>query len=185
MSEIKELKNLDAERDSGIGSLKNVIPPNIRMFIADLFGSKEAFTEKDLTASDKELLKEIASKGVKKGSIGYSDYGIKSIDQPLYKNIQDARYNLKTLLGKAKVEVDKNGNLVVKDTFDFNDKKDIKNLEDFKFALKDIWSAYKGETGSAGVGGLYSAIRQGAKYLGSGPGEGAPVEINLGKYKNI
>jgi len=63
--------------------------------------------------------------------------------------------------------------------------KSLKSLEDLKFALKDIYSAYKGETGAAGVGGLYSAIRQGAKYLGSGPGEGAPVEINLGKYKNI
>jgi hypothetical protein len=37
---------------------------------------------------------------------------------------------------------------------------------------------------AAGVGGLYSAIRQGAKYLGSGPGEGAPIEINLGKLKD-
>ena len=185
MSEIKDLTNIDNERDSGIGSLKNVIPPNIRMFLQDIFGGKEAFTEEDLTGSDKAILKEIASKNLNKGSIGYADYGIKSIDQPLYKNITDPRYNLKTLLGKAKVELDENGNLIVKDTFDFNDKKDIKSLEDLKFALKDIYSAYKGETGSAGVGGLYSAIRQGAKYLGSGPGEGAPVEINLGKYKDI
>jgi hypothetical protein len=38
---------------------------------------------------------------------------------------------------------------------------------------------------AAGVGGLYSAIRQGAKYFGSGPGEGAPIEINLGKLKDV
>jgi len=184
MSEIKDITNLESEQDSGIGSLKNIIPPNIRMFVADLFGSKEPFTEKDLTESDKNLLKEIAAKKVKQGSIDYEDYGVKSIDRSLLRNMLDDRYNLKTLLGKAKVEVDKDGNLVVKDTFDFNDKKDIKNLEDFKFALKDIAAAYKGEAGY-GKGGLYSLIRQGAKYLGSGPGEGAPVEINLGKYKNI
>jgi len=28
-------------------------------------------------------------------------------------------------------------------------------------------------------------LRQVGKYFGSGPGEGAPVEINLGKYENI
>ena len=165
MSELKDITNLEAERDSGIGSLKNIIPPNIRMFVQDLFGGKEPFTEQDLTGSNKTLLKD-------------------SIDKPLLENMMNDRYNLKTLLGKAKVELNKQGELVVKDTFDFNDKKDIKNLEDFKFALKDMADAYQGTSG-AGKGGLYSLIRQGAKYLGSGPGEGIPVEINLGKYKNI
>lgn len=184
MSEIKDITNLENEQDSGIGSLKNIVPPNIRMFIADLFGSKDKFTEKDLTESDRNLLKEIALNSKEKGYIDYADYGVNSINRNLLRNIMDDRYNLKTFLGKAKVEVNDKGELVVKDTFDFNDKKDIKNLEDLKFALKDIASAFKGESGY-GSGGLYSLIRQSAKYLGSGPGEGAPVEINLGKYKNI
>jgi hypothetical protein len=189
MSEIKTEDVIDIEegennQERGIGSFKNIIPPNVRMFMADLLGSKEKFTEKDLTPEYQNVLREIASKNVNKGSIGYEDYGIKSINQPLYKNITDARYNLKTLLGKAKVEVNKEGNLLIKDSFDFNDKKDIKSLKDLKFALQDIYGAFIGESKSAaGVGGLYSAIRQGAKYLGSGPGEGAPVEINLGKLK--
>ena len=96
----------------------------------------------------------------------------------------DDRYNLKTLLGKAKVEVNEDGDLVVKDTFDFNDKKDIDSLEDLKFALTDMKDAFLGKSGY-GSGGLYSLIRQGAKYLGSGPGEGAEVNINLGKFKDI
>lgn len=186
MSDIKDITNIDAERDSGIGSLKNVIPPNIRMFIADLLGSKEPFTEKDLTGSDKELLREIASKKVKEGKIDYQDYGIESLGKNMFKNIKDARYNLKTLLGRAKVEVDKDGNLVVKDTFDFNDKKDVKNLEDLKFAIKDVYNAFTGGPGDYhGFGGIYSGVRQMGTYFGSGPGEGAPVEINLGKYKDI
>jgi len=184
MSELKDITNLDNEQDSGIGSLKNIIPPNIRMFVADLLGSKEKFTEQDLSKSDRELLKEIAAKGIDKGSIDYGDYGVNSIDRSILRNIVDDRYNLKTLLGKAKVEINDKGELVVKDTFDFNDKKDIKNLEDFKNAMGDIYGAFKGETGY-GSGGIYSMIRQGAKYFGSGPGEGAPVEINLGKYKDI
>lgn len=184
MSEIKDITNLESEQDSGIGSLKNLVPPNIRMFLSDIVGSKDKFTEEDLTGADQDLLREIASKGVDKGSIGYEDYGVNSIDRSFLRNILDDRYNLKTLLGKAKVEVNENGELIVKDTFDFNDKKDIKSLEDLKFALTDMKDAFLGNSGYGG-GGLYSLIRQGAKYIGSGPGEGAPVEINLGKYKNI
>jgi hypothetical protein len=184
MSEIKDITLLENEQESGIGSLKNIVPPNIRMFVADLFGSKEKFTEEDLSESDRNLLKEIASGGVDKGFITYDDYGVNSINRNLFRNILDDRYNLKTLLGNAKVEINDKGELVVKDEFDFNDKKDIKSLEDLKFALIDMKDAFQGKKGYGG-GGLYSLIRQGAKYLGSGPGEGAPVEINLGKYKSI
>lgn len=184
MSEIKDITNLEAEQDSGLGSLKNYIPPNIRMFVSDLLGSKEPFTEKDLSNQDKKLLKEIAIGGMDKGFIDYEDYGVDSIDRNILRNILDDRYNLKTLLGKAKVMLNEDGELIVKDTFDFNDKQDIKSMEDLKSALVDMKDAYQGKTGY-GSGGLYSLIRQGAKYLGSGPGEGADVDINLGKIKDI
>jgi hypothetical protein len=190
MSEIKTEDVIDIEeggdnQERGIGSFKNIIPPNVRMFVADLLGSTEKFTEKDLTPEYQNVLKEIASKNINKGYIDYEDYGIKSINRPLYKNITDARFNLKTLIGKGKVELDKEGNVLIKDNFNFNDKKDVKNLKDLKLALQDIYGAFTGTSESAaGVGGLYSAIRQGAKYFGSGPGEGAPIEINLGKLKD-
>jgi hypothetical protein len=190
MSEIKTEDVIDIEeggdnQERGIGSFKNIIPPNVRMFVADLLGSTEKFTEKDLTPEYQNVLKEIASKNINKGYIDYEDYGIKSINRPLYKNITDARFNLKTLIGKGKVELDKEGNVLIKDNFNFNDKKDIKSLKDLKLALQDIYGAFTGTSESAaGVGGLYSAIRQGAKYFGSGPGEGAPIEINLGKLKD-
>jgi hypothetical protein len=181
MSELKDITNLEAEQDSGIGSLKNIIPPNIRMFMQDLVGSKDKFTEADLSKSDRDLLKEIALSAKDKGYIDYGDYKVDSINRNFLRNIVDDRYNLKTLLGKAKVELNDQGELVVKDTFDFNDKKDIKSLEDLKFALTDMKDAFLGKEGFAGTGGLYSLIREGARYVGSGPGEGAPVEINLGK----
>ena len=184
MSEIKDITNLESEQESGIGSLKNLVPPNIRMFLSDIVGSKDKFTEADLSKSDRDLLKEIALSAKDKGYIDYGDYKVDSINRNFLRNIVDDRYNLKTLLGKAKVELNDQGELVVKDTFDFNDKKDIKSLEDLKFALTDMKDAFQGKKGYGG-GGLYSLIRQGAKYLGSGPGEGAPVEINLGKYKDI
>jgi len=185
MSEIKDITNLDSERESGLASLKNAIPPNIRLFVADLLGQKEKFTEKDLSPEYRDLLKEIAiyrtqsgEKRAPKKTIDYYDYKVDSYGRPLLQNMMDPRYNLKTLLGKAKVELTKDGDLVVKDSFDFNDKKDVKNLEDFKAAIKDIYEKTKGD-------GLYQGIRTLGKYFGSGPGEGIPVEINLGKYKNI
>ena len=53
-------------------------------------------------------------------------------------------------------------------------------LDDVKEALSGIVSAFKGE-GDKYSGGIYSAIREAAKYIGSGPGEGSDVKINLGK----
>jgi hypothetical protein len=114
MSEIKDITLLENEQESGIGSLKNIVPPNIRMFVADLFGSKEKFTEEDLSESDRNLLKEIASGGVDKGFITYDDYGVNSINRNLFRNILDDRYNLKTLLGNAKVEINDKGELSCK-----------------------------------------------------------------------
>ena len=46
--------------------------------------------------------------------------------------------------------------------------------------MSGIISAFKGE-GYRYAGGIYSAIREAAKYIGSGPGEGSDVKINLGK----
>ena len=62
MTEIKTKDVIDIEeggndQERGIGSFKNIIPPNVRMFMADLFGSKEKFTEKDLTPEYQNLLK--------------------------------------------------------------------------------------------------------------------------------
>ena len=45
--------------------------------------------------------------------------------------------------------------------------------------MSGIISAFKGE-GDRYAGGIYSAIREAAKYIGSGPGEGSD-KINLGK----
>jgi hypothetical protein len=44
------------DQERGIGSFKNIIPPNVRMFMADLLGSKEKFTEKDLTPEYQKVL---------------------------------------------------------------------------------------------------------------------------------
>ena len=172
MSEIKDITNLEAEQDSGLGSLKNYIPPNIRMFVSDLLGSKEPFTEKDLLESDKKLLKEIAIGGMDKGFIDYEDYGVNSIDRNILRNILDDRYNLKTLLGQAKVMLNEDGELIVKDTFDFNDASAGLSDEEQKAAIEK-------ELSNIPKGNIKDRARVYARYHGSGPGEGAKVNFNI------
>ena len=162
----------------------NLIPPNIRQFIYDAFGGKEDFTEKDLSPSYKEELKGIATEALSKGKdrITYSDYEGDTMDKSLIKNIFSKNYNLKTLIGSGKITINENGEIIVTDKFNFNDAKDLKSLADVKNMFKGIVEAYKFKEQGHGAGqGLYSALREFAKYIGSGPGEGSDVIINLGK----
>jgi len=164
--------------------VSNLVPPNIRQFLYDAFGGKEDFTEKDLSSSYREELKGIASEALSKGKdkITYSDYEGDTMDKSLVKNIFSKNYNLKTLIGSGKITVNENGEIIVTDKFNFNDAKDLKSLTDVKNMFKGIMEAYQFNEKGYGAGhGLYSALREGAKYIGSGPGEGSDVIINLGK----
>ena len=165
--------------------ITNLIPPNIRQFGYDLLGGKEDFTEKDLSESYKEELKGIANTALMKGkdTINYEDYEQGTMDQSLIKNLMSKNFNLKTLIGTGKITINENGEMIVTDRFNFDDEEDIKSLADVKNMFSGIISAYRGDEGHYGSGGLYSAIREAAKYLGSGTGEGSQVNINLGKYE--
>ena len=171
-----------ATEDSIFRKTLNIIPPNIRQFTYDLFGGKEDFTEKDLSSAYENELKGIAEKVLSEGrdTISYQDYEGGTIDQPLIKNLFSKNYNLKTLIGSGKITVNENGEIILTDKFDYNDAKDIESLADVKKMFSGIISAYKGEDDKY-AGGIYSAIREGVKWLGSGPGEGSDLKINLGK----
>jgi hypothetical protein len=165
--------------------ITNLIPPNIRQFSYDLLGGKGDFTENDLSESYKEELKGIANTALMKGkdTINYGDYKQGTMDQSLIKNLMSKNFNLKTLIGTGKITINENGELIVTDRFNFDDKEDIKSLSDVKDMFSGIVGAWKGDEGHYGTGGLYSAIREIAKYMGSGTGEGSHVNINLGKYE--
>tara|TARA_R110000824_G_scaffold73848_1_gene187936 strand:- start:163 stop:699 length:537 start_codon:yes stop_codon:yes gene_type:complete len=160
----------------------NKIPPNIRQFGYDIFGGSGDFTEKDLSDEYKAELKGIVSNALLEGkdTISYEDYEGGTIDRSLIKNLFSKNYNLKTLIGGGKIEINENGEIVVTDKFNYNDAKDIDSLADVKEMFSGIISAYKGEDDKY-AGGLYSAIREGVKWLGSAPGEGSDININLGK----
>jgi len=164
--------------------LINLIPPNIRQVGYDIFGGSEDFTEKDLSSDYKAELKGIANKALLKGkdTIDYDDYDQGTIGQSLIKNLFSKNYNLKTLIGGGKITIDDNGEMIITDKFDFNDAEDLNSLQDVKNMFSGIVSAWKGEDDKY-VGGTYSAIREAMKWLGSAPGEGSDVKINLGKYE--
>ena len=173
-----------AEKESIFRKVLNVVPPNIRQFTYDVFGGKEDFTEDKLSPAYEEELKGIAEKVLSEGknTISYEDYEKGTMDKPLILNLLSKNYNLKTLIGSGKVSINEDGDIMITDKFDYNNAKDINSLNDVKEALSGIVSAFKGEGEDyQGGGGLYSAIRKAAQYIGSGPGEGSDVKINLGK----
>ena len=171
-----------AEKESIFRKALNIIPPNVRQFTYDAFGGKGDFTEEKLSPEYEKELKGIAEKVLSEGkdTISYEDYDQGTIDKPLVLNLLSKNYNLKTLIGAGKVSINENGDIIITDKFDYNDAKDINSLNDVKEAMSGIISAFKGE-GDKYAGGIYSAIREAAKYIGSGPGEGSDVKINLGK----
>ena len=162
--------------------LTNLIPPNVRQFTYDILGGKEDFTEADLSDAYKEELKGIVSNALLEGkdTISYEDYEGGTIEESLIKNLLSKNYNLKTLIGGGKIEINENGEIIVTDKFNYNDAKDIESLADVKEMFSGIIAAFQGKQDKY-AGGVYSAIREAAKYIGSAPGEGSDININLGK----
>tara|TARA_R110000824_G_scaffold91379_8_gene222466 strand:+ start:2490 stop:3005 length:516 start_codon:yes stop_codon:yes gene_type:complete len=167
----------------GIGSLydraRKMVPPNIRMFLADILGGAGRFSEQDLSPEYLSRLRDIAFSKMRQGgkTLEYVDYGINSRGEPFLQNIQSPEYNLKTLLGQANLDVNEEGEMIVRDEFDFDDAKDIDSASGFLDAARSVYEHGSNE-------GAYSALRRAATFLGSKPGEGAPIEINLGRYRH-
>ena len=162
--------------------IAETVPINIRAFVGDLVGDDSKITEKNLSAEERGALRKIVSRNQaqNKSIIEYGDYrtgpekykdvsGSASNIDVVSKTAKSPEYALKTTLGQARITTDKDGNTIVIDRYNFNDAKD-----DFKFNefMKDVVKA--------GMSG-YAQARNLGRYFGSGQGEGAEVEINLGK----
>ena len=162
--------------------IAETVPINIRAFVGDLVGDDSKITEKNLSAEERGALRKIVlrNQAQNKPIIEYGDYktgpekykdvsGSASNIDVVSKTAKSPEYALKTTLGQAKIITDKDGNTIVIDRYNFNDAKD-----DFKFNefMKDVVKA--------GMSG-YAQARNLGRYFGSGQGEGAEVEINLGR----
>jgi len=161
-----------------------LISTNVRQFVYDLFGGSETLTEKDLKQEEKEALKKAALRAQSQGkkAIEYADYGTQAKGQSQYADVGggggaldfitkvfDPQYSMKTTIGQARIEQDDDGNTIIVDRYNFNDSDD-------KFSFTGLMAGIK----KAGFS-PYAQLRNIARELGSGEGEGSEVRINLGK----
>ena len=158
------------------------VPLNVRQFFHDLFGGREDITVDDLSSKEREALIQVVKNAKARGSdaISYDDYqtgqnqyadvgGGKMNLFDMYGKLQDPSYSMKTTIGQAVIKTDDNGNVIIEDQYNFNDKQGQFIFTDFLKGVKN-----------AGLN-PYSQARNVAKYFGSGEGEGSKVTINLGK----
>jgi len=161
-----------------------LISTNVRQFVYDLFGGTETLTEKDLKKSERKALKQAALRAQSQGkqAIEYADYGTQQKGESQYADVGgggdaldfvsrvfDPNYSMKTTIGQARIEKDKDGNTIIVDRYNFNDSDD-------KFSFTGLMAGVK----RAGFN-PYAQIRNIAKELGSGQGQGSEVRINLGQ----
>jgi LysM repeat protein len=183
---LKEPVKQESEKSSLLERPKSepLIPTNVRQFVYDLFGGSETLTEQDLKQEEKEALKNAALRAQSQGkkAIEYADYGTQAAGQSQYADVGggggaldfvtkvfDPEYSMKTTIGQARIEQDDEGNTIIVDRYNFNDSDD-------KFSFTGLMSGIK----RAGFS-PYAQLRNIARELGSGKGEGSEVRINLGK----
>ena len=172
-----------AEETGILRSLINKIPANVRFFTTDVLGIDTPADNTYFTEDQLKILRDSAINSLDKGksSMTYEDYPSGKSDisyqekgiMELANKMMDDEFQMRTTIGAANLTIDANGDIILTDRFNFNDAQDVKDLEDAKNAIFDIF----------GTEGAYKKIRKVGTYAGSGEGFGAPIELNLGQYK--
>lgn len=158
---------------------RDLVPDNIEYFLKDLVGIKGDYTEEDFGDTTLDATKTAVMNAIKKNQdyIGYGDYD--DIQGSTYKDsifdtISNPNKIAKTLIGAANFDVE-DGNLMLRDSYDFNDAAANQDLG-FVDKLKGI----KEETFSDEGFSPYRGLRAIGKYFGSGEGGGSNINLNLG-----
>jgi len=188
-----------AEPNSTWRDILNAVPPNVRVFVNDVFKNigggtpsfDTTFTEDNLSTEYIDTLKDIVKNVVttKGGSsaqiIEYDDYKSSEgkyddvkWDVTGLPDLKNKRFNLKTTFGQSVILLDENENIIVKDRFNFNDGEDVDSIQQAVSALKNIG-------GALARGQFYGTLRKYGKYFGSKEGEGQYISINLGNAKEL
>ena len=169
-----------------VNRIKKKVPLNIRQLAADITGDENTITEHDLSKEELAALTKTVktARSKKKDVIEYEDYethdkskknaqyvdiGAGGSTKDFVKKLSDPAYSMKTTLGQAQITMDKEGNTIIKDRYNFNDAEGDFKLTRFLKGMKN-----------AGLS-PYKQMRNIAKEFGSPEGSGAEVEINLGK----
>lgn len=177
---------------------KRILPINMRQLAYDVFGGDDDLTEIDLSPEEFNAAKEVVRNALQRKSnvISYSDYqtvpkGMKSVyDDPAYadvggsikgsqgvikKSFNDPKYALKTTIGQARITKNDKGETLIEDQYNFNEK----SWKDRSFSVEGL-KTFLGDMSNVIKQPEYFAPRMVGSYLGSGPGEGSMVKINLG-----
>lgn len=171
----------------------SIIPAPARAFLQDItgIGDESTYDKSFFHDSDLKIMKEMISEKIKEnpkavsGSIQYKDYPTK--ESGVYRKggfdkvvdvFTDPEQRVKKTLGQFAWSKDTEGNIIIKDQFNFNDAptEDMSLLD----RLKTIKSDLDYENLSF-VDNTYGALRKTAQMLGSPEGKGAKFNINLGK----
>ena len=171
---------------------KRILPINMRQLAYDVFGGDDDLTEKDLSPEEFAAAKEVTINALKRQSkaIGYPDYqtsegsyddvggSVKGSQGVIRKSFEDPRYALKTTIGQASITTNDLGETIVIDQYDCNEK----NWKDRSFSIEGI-KTFLGDVRRAVSQPEYGIPRTIGSYLGSAPGEGSNVKINLGNLE--
>ena len=180
---------------------KRILPINMRQLAYDVFGGDDDLTETDLSPDEYNAAREVAINALKRKSnaIAYEDYqtvpeGMQSVyDDPSYadvggnikgskgvirKSFDDPRYALKTTIGQASLTTNDLGETILEDRYNFNEK----SWKDRSFSIEGV-KTFLGDMSNVLKQPEYFGPRMLGSYLGSGPGEGSKVKINLGKLE--
>jgi hypothetical protein len=159
------------------------LPLNVRQLTYDVMGGDDPITQTDLKKNEYESLKSAALNAISRGSkiIEYEDYKTHSegsqyadvggggSNKNFMSLLDNPSYSVKTTIGQANITINKDGEVIIKDRYNFNNAPEKFKFIDFVKGIKN-----------SGLSG-YAQARNVGTYFGSKPGEGSIVEINLGK----
>ncbi len=171
----------------------NIIPANMRAFVQHLAGRTDPVTEDFFPEGDLELLRrsvlmKMDQDGTTRGAIGYGWYGDMD-SQSLYqfdqgelnlarvamRSFRDPVFRLETTLGMSNYEVDKSGDIIVTDKYNFN-------YVTSKDRAERIVAGIPSEPANIVTSGPGAYLRMIAAAFGAAEDEpGTPVRINLGR----
>lgn len=183
--------------------LTKYVPAHVRMFIKDVVGDQDALNTETLSAKffSKPELEAILtvvgrsyqrSGGGTKGSVQYTgdkknpDYrtGVQDVSfsgSNLNLVGVDAEATVKKTLGQFSWEINKRGELIITDRYNFNDAQKYQDMYPTQWAKVLHLTALAGKAATSSEIGLYGVIRRAAAFYGSKEGQGASFKINLGK----
>lgn len=137
----------------------------------------------------------IRSGGKRSGAVNYTnpnkkgpnDYktGLKDVSwssDGLNVTGEDAEHAVKTTLGQFTWQINKKGELILEDRYNFNDAEKVRKQYSNEFERAMHLTALVGMAASGtGDTGWYGVVRRWAAFYGSKEGDGATFKINLGK----